>query len=335
MQLEGANAGLLLMEKLMEGAAKEGALLQTLARAEQLVQRDEDQRIVGLKARIEGEETWIRARRGIVLAAGGYVRNKDMLRHHAPDLLKVKIRVSSPSGDDGSGILMGMAAGGEAIHMDAAMIALPYSPPRQLLYGVMVNKQGQRYCNEDLYQSDHGELAIRRQNGEIFCIVDDTTFVRPEVPTEIAAVGETYEELEQELGMPARQPLAHDEGLQRARREGRGPVLPQGLGVAASARHPALRSLRPHLPQHALRRVHPRRAADEGRGRGADARRRGDPGPLRGRTLRVGNARLGLQLGALARGLHLLRKEGWGGGGQRAAGRGLATTSRGPTPTCA
>jgi 3-oxo-5alpha-steroid 4-dehydrogenase len=34
-------------------------------------------------------------------------------------------------------------------------------------------------------------------------IVDDATFIRPEVPTEIAAVGETYEELEQELGMPA------------------------------------------------------------------------------------------------------------------------------------
>ena len=201
-QLEGGNAGLLLMEKLMEGAANEGAVIQTLARAENLVRRDEDGRILGLKARVEGEECWIRARRGVVVTTGGYVRNKPMIERHAPDLLKVKIRVSSPSGDDGSGILMGMAAGGEAIHMDAAMIALPYSPPRQLLFGVLVNKQGQRYCNEDLYQSNHGELSIRRQNGEIYCIVDDKTFVRPDVPTEIAAVAESYEELGDELGMP-------------------------------------------------------------------------------------------------------------------------------------
>jgi len=201
-QLEGANAGLLLMDKLIAAAEERGAKLQTLAKTETLVQRDEDKRIVGVKVYIEGELKYVRVRKGVVLCTGGFIRNKEMIARYARDLQRVKLRVSSPSGDDGSGILMGMGAGGDAINMDAAMIALPYSPPRQLLYGVLVNGQGQRYCNEDLYQSNHGEIAIRHQKGEVYLIVDDETFARPEAPAEILAVGETYEELEGELGMP-------------------------------------------------------------------------------------------------------------------------------------
>jgi 3-oxo-5alpha-steroid 4-dehydrogenase len=206
-QQEGGNAGLLLMEKLMASCEAKGVEMQTLALTQALVQRGEDHSVVGVVARVEGEETLIRARKGVILCAGGFIRNRAMIERYAPHLLKVKARVAA-AGDDGYGIRLGLGAGGEAIRMDAAMIALPYSPPRQLLYGVMVNKQGLRYINEDVYQSNHGEISILRQNGEIYLIVDDATFVRPEVPFEIAAVGETYEELESELGMP-RDSLSH------------------------------------------------------------------------------------------------------------------------------
>jgi len=200
-QQEGANAGLLLMEKLMASCRAKGVAMQTLALVETLVQREEDGRVVGVVVRVEGEEKLLHARRGVVLAAGGFIRNREMIERHAPHLLKVKARVAA-AGDDGYGIRLGQGAGAEAIRMDAAMIALPYSPPRQLLYGVLVNKQGLRYINEDVYQSNHGEISILRQNGDIYLIVDDATFVRPEVPTEIAAVAESYEALESELGMP-------------------------------------------------------------------------------------------------------------------------------------
>jgi len=199
-QQEGNNAGLLMMQKLIEAAEQAGVRTRNLALVETLVQ-DDDRRVVGLVARIDGEECLVRARRGVVLAAGGFIHNRDMIRRHAPELEMVKFRLGC-DGDDGRGIRMGMGAGGDAIRMDAAMIAQPFSPPRELLYGVLVNKHGLRYVNEDAYQSVQGEYAIRRQEGRVYAIVDHATFVRPEVPTEIAAVGETIQELETELGMP-------------------------------------------------------------------------------------------------------------------------------------
>ena len=83
-----------------------------------------------------------------------------------------------------------------------AMVAVPFSPPRSLLKGVLVNKRGQRFVNEDVYQSLAGEHALLRQDGEVYLIVDDAHFERPSAPTEVAAVADSYEELEAELGMP-------------------------------------------------------------------------------------------------------------------------------------
>jgi hypothetical protein len=43
-----------------------------------------------------------RARRGVVLTAGGFIMNRDMVRTHAPDLKRCMFLVGS-DGDDGSG----------------------------------------------------------------------------------------------------------------------------------------------------------------------------------------------------------------------------------------
>ena len=40
------------------------------------------------------------------------------------------------------------------------------------------NGQGQRYTNEDVYQSNHGEIALKRHDGEVYLIVDDSIYVR-------------------------------------------------------------------------------------------------------------------------------------------------------------
>ena len=54
-----------------------------------------------------------------------------------------------------------------------------------------------------MYQSLIGEVCLLRQQGEVFLIVDDAIFIRPEIPTEIAAAGDTVEELERELAFPS------------------------------------------------------------------------------------------------------------------------------------
>jgi 3-oxo-5alpha-steroid 4-dehydrogenase len=105
-------------------------------------------------------------------------------------------------GDDGRGIRMGLGAGGEAIRMDTACIVLPFTVPKQHIKGIMVNPQGQRFINEDAYQTEVGAAALRSQDGQVYLIVDDEIYERPFPPVELAAVGDSIEAIESELGMP-------------------------------------------------------------------------------------------------------------------------------------
>jgi 3-oxo-5alpha-steroid 4-dehydrogenase len=196
----GIEAGGRLMQALCAAAESAGARIATGALVETLV-HDAGGRVVGAAVRSEGREELVRARRGVVLAAGGFIHNRDMVARHAPWLRACRLRAGC-DGDDGRGIRMGVGAGGEAIRMDAACIVLPFTVPKQLVKGILVDRRGQRFIHEDAYQTVVGEAALRACDGEVFLIVDDALFARPFPPTEVAAVGESVAELERELDMP-------------------------------------------------------------------------------------------------------------------------------------
>jgi len=201
-QHEGIESGAKLMQALVAAVEGAGCRIQTDTRCETLLVDDEsDEGVVGVVARHEGEEHQYRARGGVVLCAGGFINNPDMVARYAPWLAKCKYRLAS-DGDDGRGIRMGMGAGGDVIRMDAGSIVLPFTVPKVLIKGVLVNRRGMRFIQEDVYQTTVGEAALLGQGGEVFLVVDEKTFERPFAPTEIAAVGETIEELEAELGFP-------------------------------------------------------------------------------------------------------------------------------------
>jgi 3-oxo-5alpha-steroid 4-dehydrogenase len=151
--------------------------------------------------RYEGGEQFVGARRGLILTAGGFINNKQMVMHYAPLLWKCRYRAAC-DGDDGRGIRMGLGAGGAAIRMEVGCIVLPFTVPKILMKGIMVNRRGMRFINEDIYQTVVGEAALLHQNGEVFLIVDNDTFARPFAPTEIAAVEESIEDLEKALRFP-------------------------------------------------------------------------------------------------------------------------------------
>jgi succinate dehydrogenase/fumarate reductase flavoprotein subunit len=201
-------AGGFLMRKLLAATAAAGVRVQGGARATALVQ-EEDGRVAGAVVRtLEGERR-VRARRGVVLATGGFIQDEGMLARHAPWLLRCKVRIGC-AGDDGSGIRLGLAAGAEAIRLDAASISLPYYPPKAFKQGLLVNRAGQRFVNEDAYYGRAGERALLHQDGQAWLIVDDAIAggggpggsggLRPMGGMRITAVGETVAELERELG---------------------------------------------------------------------------------------------------------------------------------------
>ncbi|MAE97291.1 MAG: flavoprotein [Deltaproteobacteria bacterium] len=197
-QQETIEAGAMLMRRLLESVDGCGARIQVDTLCETLVV-DEQRRVVGVVARVDGSTRHLRARGGVILTAGGFINNTEMVERYAPMLRKCKMRLAC-DGDDGRGIRMGMGAGGEAVRMETASIVLPFTVPKTLIQGVMVNRQGQRFINEDAYQTVVGEAALHGQDGQVYLIVDDAIYEQPFPPTEIAAVGETFEELERELG---------------------------------------------------------------------------------------------------------------------------------------
>ena len=199
-QKEG-QAGAFLMQKLIAAAEASGAAIEANTLCERLVV-DERGRVVGVHAIVAGEAKYYRAERGVVLCAGGFINNKEMVRQYAPALRKARFRAST-EGDDGRGIRMGMGAGGAPIRMSMGSVTLPFYPPKQLMRGIFVNKFGQRFMPEDVYQGRAGEIALLQQGGEVWLILDDSSFERPVFAGGEIHAAETIEELEAELGFAA------------------------------------------------------------------------------------------------------------------------------------
>ena len=126
------STGWLLMQKLAEAAVTAGADVSYDTRVERLVV--DDGRVVGAVATRYGERVAVKAHRGVVLTAGGFIWNDEMLRRHAPALLLGTWKVGTEA-DDGRGIEMAQAVGARVKNMHAGEVSLPIIPPRQLIEG--------------------------------------------------------------------------------------------------------------------------------------------------------------------------------------------------------
>lgn len=194
------SAGRVVMEALLAQTQKLGARLEADMRVVGLI-RDDAERVVGVIARKEGATLAIKARRGVILCAGGFIMNRDMLAAHAPKLLNVNLQIGNP-GDDGAGILLGLSAGGYAIGMGEGFVSVPFYPPSKLVNGVLVNAQGQRFINEDAYHGRTGDYILRQSGGTAYLIVDEPNFARPLAGMQLKAAGESVAALERELALP-------------------------------------------------------------------------------------------------------------------------------------
>jgi 3-oxo-5alpha-steroid 4-dehydrogenase len=119
-----------------------------------------------------GRALTVEARGGVVLAAGGFVANRPMLREHAP-AYRGGLPLGTP-GDDGSGIGLGAQAGGATAFLDRVSVWRFLSPPPALLTGVLVGPDGRRLCDESRYGAAVGDAVIRA-GGRAWLLVDRAT----------------------------------------------------------------------------------------------------------------------------------------------------------------
>jgi 3-oxo-5alpha-steroid 4-dehydrogenase len=116
----------------------------------------------------------IRARRGVILSAGGFILNRGMVEHYAPNY-KDGLPLGT-AGDDGSGIRLGESVGGVTGRMDRVSAWRFINPPLAWAKGIIVNGQGERYCDETVYGSFLGERMCEDQGGRAILIIDKVLF---------------------------------------------------------------------------------------------------------------------------------------------------------------
>lgn len=167
---------------------------------------DDVGRVQGVVSRSDGELSYALARRGVVLCAGGFIMNREMVKRHAPLLLRSRYPLGTV--DDGSGIRLGLSVGAAAVNMSEGFVTLPWYPPESLVKGIFINERGQRFINEDCYHGRVSQYILQQPGDRIWLLADHAGYAAPEFQQlarmEIGAAGETWEEVEQELGLPRR-----------------------------------------------------------------------------------------------------------------------------------
>lgn len=119
---------------------------------------------------LRGRTTRVRARQGVILAAGGFIFNRKMVANYAPAY--VRGTPLGTLGDDGSGIQLGEETGGSTAHMDRVSAWRFLSPPEAMVKGILVDSQGTRFCNEQLYGAQIGETMVQNHGGRATLIID-------------------------------------------------------------------------------------------------------------------------------------------------------------------
>ena len=195
------SAGGFLMERLGAAVSTSGARVVTDAGAEALVVDSGD--VVGLLVRADDGPRAIRARGGVILATGGFIHNDAMVAEYCPlaHVPDPAWRIGTPN-DDGRGIRMGVGAGAAVTRLDSFECALPLGPPHRLARGILVNRDGERFINEDAYTGRIGLHALRDQGGMVHMITDDVIHAPNPIGLRIGYAATTPEELATDIGIP-------------------------------------------------------------------------------------------------------------------------------------
>lgn len=151
----------------------------------------ESGRVSGVVARREGSSITLRARRAVILAAGGFERNQEMRDQYLPQPSRQEWASTPKSNNTGDTIRAAQAIGARLANMNQSWgvpsVPSPLAPQGQQpvfsergLGGfIVVNKQGKRFVNEAL-SYDRFQLAMyedHRKNGG--CIPAFTIFDAP------------------------------------------------------------------------------------------------------------------------------------------------------------
>jgi 3-oxosteroid 1-dehydrogenase len=148
------GAGNALVTGLVRGCLDKGCRIELEAPVHRLVM--EGDAIAGVEATIDGKRVTVRARRGVVLATGGFDWNRELMEKYFPGL----DLTGAPDTNTGDGQVMAAAVGAELAHMDQALISPAtfttyegrrHAQPLLETYAphvILVNRHAKRFVSE-------------------------------------------------------------------------------------------------------------------------------------------------------------------------------------------
>lgn len=166
----------MVIDLLLKRAASLGIQIRYETGATELIV-DGTGKVTGVMWKRFSETGAIKAK-SVIIAAGGFVMNPDMVAKYTPKLAE-KPFVLGNTYDDGLGIRLGVSAGGATQHMDQMFITAPPYPPSILLTGIIVNKLGQRFVAEDSYHSRTAGFIMEQPDSAAYLIVDEAHLSTP------------------------------------------------------------------------------------------------------------------------------------------------------------
>ncbi|MBF4163536.1 FAD-binding protein [Nocardioides acrostichi] len=162
---------------------------------------DENGDVVGVAWKRFGE-TGVVATPAVVVAAGGFVMNPDMVAEYTPALAQNLFTLGSTY-DDGLGLRLGESVGVELKHMSEPFITAPFYPPSSFVKALVVNKDAERFVAEDSYHARTSYYVMQQRDSAAYLIADSEHMEEQTMPLVKFVDGyETLEEMEAALGMP-------------------------------------------------------------------------------------------------------------------------------------
>lgn len=148
--------------------------------ARRLLFNYDDKRVTGVYLTHENKQLLVRARLGVILATGGFARNKNLLKKYAPACLEASVLCGE--GSTGDGMIMAQEFGADLLDMAYIKPTYGYLPHSQssrdktsAFYagGIIVNQAGRRFVDESLSYKTIGELALQQPDSRTFIVFDD------------------------------------------------------------------------------------------------------------------------------------------------------------------
>jgi len=150
-------------------------------RATRLITDPQTGKVIGLKVSVKDETKNFKAKRAVIIATGGFGRNREMIAEYAPDMVDCAPKM--PVGHMGDGLKMGLAVGAatrdiaHAVAPSWPVCAETHSNALWVLWwgGIMVNVDGKRFHNESSAEAFYGPMTASgmRQPGAVYWIVFD------------------------------------------------------------------------------------------------------------------------------------------------------------------